>query len=285
MGNNGKASDETVRKIGNHDFKIVKQGLDVDEVENFVNDLLGEVKTLRKERDELQEKENHIVARTKLAERMVIEAEKVSEEAREEAIAAGKSEADRIVRDSHNEITRIKVELASRIDEIKEQINDIKEQVESLDGDMPDSLPIREEQPVSVTGTESSKIQEESSEIEKTDEEQPSLIESIADMAVEVNEEGRPLQKGEIELEFLPPIDVMKIVEIMNKLEALPDIEVSELIPRNERPSILMVDKGNSDLLKILVSIPEIREVKETKSDGNGRKLEINLAGDKVVWD
>jgi len=71
----------------------------------------------------------------------------------------------------------------------------------------------------------------------------------------------------------------------MNKLEALPDIEVSELIPRNERPSILMVDKGNSDLLKILVSIPEIREVKETKSDGNGRKLEINLAGDKVVWD
>jgi hypothetical protein len=278
MGNNGKASDETVRKIGDHDFKIVKQGLDFDEVENFVNDLLGEVKTLRTERDELQEKENHIVARTKLAERMVIEAEKVSEEAKEEAVAVGKYEADRIIRDSHTEIARIKVELVSRIEEIKEQINEIKEQVESLDSDILDSLPIQEEQPVSVTKTESS-------EMGKVDEEQPSLIESIADMEVEVNEEGRPLQKGEIELEFLPPIDVMKIVEIMNKLEALPDIEVSELIPRNERPSILMVDKGNSDLLKILASIPEIREVKETKSDGNGRKLEINLAGDKVVWD
>jgi len=77
-------------------FKVVKKGLDEAEVTSFVSELIDE-------RDQLLEQGKHFSALTKLAERTIVESDKLAEEIKEEAMNKAKIEADEIIAKAEQE--------------------------------------------------------------------------------------------------------------------------------------------------------------------------------------
>ncbi len=91
MDNDG--SKDGVAEMGGHEFKIVKKGLDKTQVAAFINELVKQRDELISERDELLKREEHMLSLTRLAERTVIEADKLTEEIKREAMEQAKTEA------------------------------------------------------------------------------------------------------------------------------------------------------------------------------------------------
>ena len=91
MDNNG--AKDGAAEMGGHEFKIVKKGLDKTQVAAFINELIRQRDELRSERDNLIQREKHMLSLTRLAERTVIEADKLTEEIKKEAIEQAKTEA------------------------------------------------------------------------------------------------------------------------------------------------------------------------------------------------
>lgn len=96
--------------------------------------------------------------------------------------------------------------------------------------------------------------------------------------------------EDEVELEILPPIDIMKIMGIMRYLDSLPKVENTELIPIADRPLIIASLREPMSLLDILMALPEVEQVQEVTNgetaavagaidaNGNRRKLQITLS-------
>ena len=70
-----------VRQLCGRDFEIVREGLDESQVAAVITELIGE-------RDMLLERQEHLVSLTKLAERTISEADKLSEDIKREACVA-----------------------------------------------------------------------------------------------------------------------------------------------------------------------------------------------------
>ena len=89
MSNNGakNGGDETdVTRLGGHDFKIVKQGLDIVQVSSYLEELTAQRNELLTERNGLQQREEHLKSLSRLAEKTVMEADKLAEEIKAEAL-------------------------------------------------------------------------------------------------------------------------------------------------------------------------------------------------------
>jgi hypothetical protein len=86
----------------------------------------------------------------------------------------------------------------------------------------------------------------------------------------------------DLELEILPPLDIMKIMEIVTYLDNLPEVENTELIPNTERPSIIVSLREPIELTGLLSSLPEVANIEENESEpageGEPRKLQVSLA-------
>ena len=91
MDNNG--AKDSVTELEGREFKIVKKGLDKAQVAAYINELVRQRDELISERDMLVQREEHMLSLTKLAERTVIEADKLTEEIKREAIEQAKAEA------------------------------------------------------------------------------------------------------------------------------------------------------------------------------------------------
>ena len=92
------ANDEEVRQLGDRQFRLVKHGLDEQEVAGFVEELLAR---LRKA-EEMGEKP-YSTSLDRLAEQTLVEAEKISEQLRNEAKqirVQARAEADQIIEDA-----------------------------------------------------------------------------------------------------------------------------------------------------------------------------------------
>ncbi len=101
--------------------------------------------------------------------------------------------------------------------------------------------------------------------------------------------------EDEIELEILPPIDIMKIMGIMRYLDSLPKVENTELIPIADRPLIIASLREPMSLIDILMALPEVEQVKEVTNgettaitgdigaNGERRKIQITLSGKTVL--
>jgi hypothetical protein len=87
IGNSGK--DDTV-VLGGHEFKRVKNGLDEAEVASLINELI-------KERDKLAHSQDHITSLNRLAERAVVEADKLATQIKTEATEQAKAEGAAIM--------------------------------------------------------------------------------------------------------------------------------------------------------------------------------------------
>jgi vacuolar-type H+-ATPase subunit H len=90
-------------------------------------------------------------------------------------------------------------------------------------------------------------------------------------------ESGEP----EWELEVLPPIDIMKIMSIVGYLDSLPEVEKTEIIPRNERTSITVFLRQPLEVVEVMRTLPEVAQVEENTdgADSKPRKVNLKLSG------
>jgi hypothetical protein len=88
MGRNG--SQEGIVELWGHEFSLSKNGLDRDQVVPFVDELIGE-------RDSLIQRVEHLSSLTKLAEKTLIEADRLAEETRKEAAEQAKAEVETVL--------------------------------------------------------------------------------------------------------------------------------------------------------------------------------------------
>ena len=319
MGNNGAKDDKhNTIELGGCEFRRVKHGLDEAQVVSFINELISQ-------RDTLVQREEHLSSLTKLAEKLVTEADNLAEEIKTEAIDQGKAgaaaivataeeKAQQMIEEKRTEIVTIANEQAVAIKaeaereaelllenrrksiqpELRNFVNQLHSQlvseIESLKQQAV-ALGAVFEQKISQLAEETSPVTIEADEIRAESQE---LIQTIDQTITSESEEEALVsaddldtipyeQEPEFELEILPPIDITKIMGIVNYLDSLPEVENSELVPLTDRPSILVFLREPIRLIDMLGTLPEVAQVKEdaTNTDGNEgnrRKVQIVLS-------
>jgi vacuolar-type H+-ATPase subunit H len=88
-------------------------------------------------------------------------------------------------------------------------------------------------------------------------------------------ESGEP----EWDVEVVPPIDIMKIMNIVGYIDGLPEVSRTEIIPRNDRTSITVYLNEPVDMLDLIKALPEVAHADELKPSGeNGKLKKISVA-------
>lgn len=317
MANNGV--DGNAAEVEGHEFKIVKKGLDKDQVAAFIGGLLRQRDGLIGERDELVKREGHLLSLTKLAERTVIEANKLTEEMKKEAIEKAKAEAEIEANKLTLEIKKgvmeqAKVEadkiIAKAGEQSQQQARQIYSQLLSQLEDFKRQVTALQEKPGYEADTATTKKQPLSVSVpaaiapaNNKEAETPELIQVIGfenrpelkeNAPAPAGNQGSAVYEKEVELEILPPVNAMKIMELMRHLDNLPEVLDTELIPRTDKPSIIISQrKPILHLTDILEALPQVDSVKEAKDgkvlstgdDGveyRRRKIGITLSGRSV---
>jgi len=121
MGNTAK---DDVVVLGGHEFKRVKNGLDEAQVTSFIDELV-------KERDKLAQSQDHIASLNRLAERAIVEADKLATQIKTEAAEQAKAESAAII-DKAKEQARQTAEkkIAEAVELANEEANAIKAKAE-----------------------------------------------------------------------------------------------------------------------------------------------------------
>jgi hypothetical protein len=86
----GNVAKDDVAVLAGHEFKRVKNGLDEAQVASFISELL-------KERDKLAQSQDHIASLNRLAERAIVEADKLATQIRTEAAEQARAESAALV--------------------------------------------------------------------------------------------------------------------------------------------------------------------------------------------
>ena len=86
----GNVARDEVVVLGGHEFKRVKNGLDETQVTSFIDELINE-------RDKLAQSQDHVASLNRLAERAIVEADKLATQIKTEAAQQAKAESAAIV--------------------------------------------------------------------------------------------------------------------------------------------------------------------------------------------
>ena len=86
----GNTVKDDVVVLGGHEFKRAKNGLDETQVASFINELIDE-------RDKLAQSQDHVVSLNRLAERTIVEADKLAMQIKTEAAEQAKAESAAVV--------------------------------------------------------------------------------------------------------------------------------------------------------------------------------------------
>jgi len=319
MWNNGAKDDKhNTFELGGCEFRRVKNGLDEAQVTSFINELISQ-------RDTLVQREEHLSSLTKLAEKMVTEADNLAEEVKTEAIDQGKAEAaaiiakaeeqaQQVIEEKRAEIVTIANEQAAAIkaeaereaelllekqtktiqDELRNfvhqlcsqlvsELDSLKQQAVALGAVFEDKLSQVAEETSAVT-MEADEIRAESRELIQTiDQTITSESEEKALVSADDADTSPYEREPEFEVEIMPPIDITKIMGIVNYLDSLPEVENTELIPLTDSPSILVFLREPIHLIDTLKTLPEVAQVKEDATntagaEGEQRKVQIVLS-------
>ncbi len=100
------------------------------------------------------------------------------------------------------------------------------------------------------------------------------------DLDIDTNE-----SEPQWELEILPPMDIMKVMSVVTHLDSMPEVEKTEIIPRSDKPSIMVFLRESIQLNDIIKEFPEVVSINEdeTDTDGGPKKLQLGLTGTKPV--
>ncbi len=156
-----------------------------------------------------------------------------------------------------------------------EDTSEATAQLEELLEDVPDGAH-PEEQP-QATPAQSLEVTDQTSEIEE-------------EALVSGNNQAPAAYEEKVEIEFLPPINILQILEINNYLESLPEVEATEIIPIADKPAITVFLRESIQLTDVLGALPEVSQLEEntngevtadsedTQTEGKSRKIEITLS-------
>jgi hypothetical protein len=285
MGKNGAKGQDEFIELGGWEIKRVKDGLDETQVTSLIYELISQ-------RDQLNQRTEHLSSLTNLAERTVTEADKLAEEMKAQAIEQAKNETASLIAEAEvkaqeieDEVKKLQIELRSSVQEILSQLlsglDSLKQQVESLQAESERKLsqPPETDEPVTEPTNETSvDSQEPAPAVNQAD-----TGEETEQMPAANDQETTPQGNNlDLELEVLPPLDIMKIMEIVTYLDNLPEVENTELIPNTERPSIMVSLREPIELISMLSALPEVANVEEDKSEpaeeGKPKKLQISLS-------
>jgi hypothetical protein len=120
----GNAAKDDVVVLGGHEFKRVKNGLDEAQVTSVISDLVNE-------RDKLTQSQDHVASLNRLAERAIVEADKLATQIKTEAAEQAKAESAAIL-DKAKEQARQMVEkkMTEAVKLANEEANSIKAKAE-----------------------------------------------------------------------------------------------------------------------------------------------------------
>ena len=314
MAKNG--SKEGVVELWGHEFNLAKSGLDETQIVSFVNELISE-------RDQLIRQTEHLSTLTKLAEKTVVEADRLAEAIRKETtdqteaeaaaiVAKAEEQAQQIIEEKRSEITATATKEAEAIkasaedearlllehekERIQTELRDISQQ---LYRELLSQLGSLKQQVTALEAEFESKLSQPAEQVGAVTEEKelPSAeVSAVLEQASELEEETllpvddqkAPAYTGEVELEILPPIDVKQIMGIMRYLDSMAEIENTELIPLTDRPVIVVSLHEPTHLLEILRTLPEVDKASEetpatTDAEGKRRKILITLSGNSLI--
>jgi hypothetical protein len=118
---------------------------------------------------------------------------------------------------------------------------------------------------------------------------------SATDVLASVSAENNPVPTNgyeeKVELEFLPPADLLQILEIDRFLESLPEVQATEIIPIEDKPVITVFLRESISLVDTLNTLPEVSLVKEdtngeftnnggdAQDEDKSRKILVTLSG------
>jgi hypothetical protein len=284
MGKNGAKSQDDFIELAGWEIKKVKDGLDETQVTSLINELITQ-------RDQLTQRTEHLFSLTNLAERTVTEADKLAEEMKAQAVEQAKNETASLIAEAEikaqeieNETNRIQLELKNSVQGILSQLlselDSLKQQVEALQAESEQKLfqPLETDKPVAKQADETPVDSQEPTPAISQTEQAPATSEP------ETTPDGDNLA---LELQIVPPLDIMKIMEIVTYLDNLPEVENTELIPNTERPSIIVSLREPIELTSMLRGLPEVANIEEDKAEpaeeGKPRKLQISLSLESVA--
>lgn len=309
--------NKNVTKLWEREFDIVKNGLSEEQVVTFVDELISE-------KDTLAQRQKNLASLTKLAERTVTEAQNLADEIKKEGASEAKSEVSKMIVEAEtraeqifeekatsiigkaneqseairadaereaelilrNQKTRIQPELKRMAEGVFDQLllnlESLKGQVVAMEKEFDPKLLSSTEQEGATTAVKEPPA--------SANGEQPA-----ADVLASVSAENNPIPTNgyeeKVELEFLPPADLLQILEIDRFLESLPEVQATEIIPIEDKPVITVFLRKSISLVDTLGTLPEISLVEEDTDrefTGNGgdsqgedssRKILITLAG------
>jgi F0F1-type ATP synthase membrane subunit b/b' len=316
MGSNG--AKDGVIELGGCEFRRVKHGLDEAQVTSFINELISQRDVLMQREEHLSSlsklAEKTVAEADKLAEEIKAEAidqgraeanaviakaeeqaQQMIEEKRAEIVTMANEEAVAIKAEAEREAQLLLEKQAKTIqDELRNLVNQLHSQlvseIESLKQqavalgtvfEEKISQVVEETSPVTIVADE---VRAESQEIIQTiDQTSTSELEEKELVSAEDADTALYEREPEFELEIIPPIDIAKIMEIVNYLDGLPEVENTELIPLTGSPSILVFLREPIGLIDMLKSLPEVAQVEEdttntADAEGKKRKVQITLS-------
>ncbi len=294
-GSNGAMNGDDVLHIGGRVFRKTKLGLAEEEVRSYVEELISQ-------RDALIKRQEHLAALTELAEKTVIEANNLSQMMMKKTTEQAKVEADKIrvkaEQDSEQMIKSKKAEAKAvaekEAEAIKaeaqrqaklvreEQLDGIRSEAASLAQKLQDELIANIEgikKHVMTLGIKSEPAVSNNNVPPRT------TVVEIEDKPVATLSEG---EKGALldhipwlEVEVLPPLDIEKIMDLISRLEGLPEVKTTDLLPETPNPLIRVFLNEPSPLAEMLRTLPQVEKVTEM-ADSNGLDIQSGEKRERI---
>jgi vacuolar-type H+-ATPase subunit E/Vma4 len=181
------------------------------------------------------------------------EAEAILAHARQEASTILEKEKRRVQPEISQFVLRLRSQLLTELDQLRSQVGGLQPQFDGSERERPTEIrsPVRQN-------------------VEKRDE-----FLDLMDGS-EATESGEP----EWEIEIVPPIDIMKIMSIVGHVDGLTGVARTEIIPRNDRTSIIVYTSGPLAILDSIKALAEVAQAEETGNpkDQNAKPRKITVA-------
>jgi cell division septum initiation protein DivIVA len=292
---------DEVLHIGDRSFRKTKLGLAEEEVRAYVEELINQ-------RDALVKRQEHLSALTELAEKTVMDAnnlsqammKKTTEQAKAEADkirAKAEAEADQLVKakrveaktladkdaesiraEAHRQAKLVREE---QLDGIRSEAANLAQKLQSdlianLDGLKKQVLTLGTKFEPSLHNATNNNSNNSSNNNSNNGNNNKSAHAPMMEAAkpadtLSAGEKGALLDHIPwLEVEVLPPLDIEKIMDLIARLESLPEVKTTDLLPETPNPLIRVFLNEPSPLADMLRTLPQVEKVNELTDEGQG---------------
>jgi cell division septum initiation protein DivIVA len=300
-GANNAPYDDDVYFIGDRMFTKTKLGLDEVQVRAYIDEIISE-------RDALQKRQEHLSALAELAEKTVIEANNLAQQMKQKAVEQAKADAEKVKvkaeQDAEQYIKEKKAEATTlaekeaesiRAEALKQAELKREEQMNALRAEAKDLT--QKVQADLLASLDS--IRQNIISLEPDLEEiasfnyQTSVPVTAAQSKAAIAEPG---EKGSaidhipwLEVEVLPPVDIGKIMDLISRLEELPEVKTTDLLPEMPNPLIRVFLNESAPLGELLRTLPQVESVTEAPmgitSEESKERIQIVLTKNNNIKD